>query len=374
MVRSDVQKRIRGAVVLAGLFVHGALAFAANSPPSVDLRLSLYGKGVDETYNRGERFGTELEATLRHNFLPSLDLLGRIRFTAELGSAQAAFTQEYAPRQTIELREARLRWQPLPFLDFKAGAIDQDDWGAKILLDGQAFPGVREVVRVPVGDFYVEVGAEQAIANTPMVTFGSPVPRPGYPYFFMERAEVGFQRGDIAAEVHVGHFAFDRLPAGAAYNSRFLGNSVVGDSQQTAAFVHDFSGFLGGFSAKARATSWLQPKVVFAALVNQGAPWARGTSYLASLENRIEFNDTFILAPQFLIFSMGEDASPALYTSGDWGHNNHRGFGAGINAELPAEHLEFGAAAVQAPVITPSRFQSDWLYFTVFFRSHYDVL
>jgi hypothetical protein len=340
--------------------------------PDLSLGLELYGKGIDEDYKRGQRLGTEVEGRLTHQFNPTISLKARVRLTAEVGGNQAAFTEDYSPKQELALREAKLEWHPWQPFTLMAGAIHQDDWAGKIFLDDQAFPGVREYVRIPISDFYVSLGAQQAIANTPVVTFGTPVPSEGYPFYFMERIGFGWVTESAEIEMHGSHFSFEKLPSSAAFDSRYYGNTVVGTSNTDAAFAYNYQGFEGGVNGKFRVTTWLQPGFTFQALVNTAA--SRNTSYVAAISNQVEVDPTVTLTPSVFVFQMGQDASPAIYSSSDWGHNNRRGYGFALDAELVRDRIEIGAQGVRAPTIAANPFQADWFFFNVYFRTRYDLL
>lgn len=343
--------------------------------PGFTLGLELYGKGIDEDYNRGQRLGTEVEGRLTHQFSPTFTFNGRVRLTAEVGGAQAAFTEDYAPKQELALREAKLDWHPWAPFTLSAGAIHQDDWAGKIFLDDQSFPGLRESVQIPFSDFYLALGAQQLVANTPVVTFGTPVPSEGYPFFFTERVAVGWKVNDAEVEVHGSHFSFESLPSSAAFDSRYYGNTVVGTSNTDAKFVYSYQGFEAGVTGKVFLANWLEPKLTVQALYNTNAAGgSSATSYVAALSNKIEVDPTVTITPQVFVFQMGQDASPAIYTSTDWGHNNRRGYGVGLDAELVRDRIEIGAQGVRAPTIVSNPFQADWFFFNVYFRTKYDIL
>jgi hypothetical protein len=72
----------------------------------------------------------------------------------------------------------------------------------------------------------------------------------------------------------------------------------------------------------------------------------------------ITFNaDSFSLRPRFEWYRNESDSAPAFYTSSEFGHNNRKGVGAGIQLSLPKAKLEIELKARRGKLIEPRTFQ-----------------
>jgi hypothetical protein len=353
------------------------LLAAPESPPlsSFQLNLNMAALGVNEIYNQGQRLRADLEGEYSRDLGYSFKVKARGGFRAEVGNSRAIYTDIYTPQQVPRLKEAWIEWAPATEVAIRIGALDQEDLRIYEMLFEESFLAARESFRFTFNHFFIGLYGQQAVPNSPSSVVGRPTGSTEFPFFFIERLSLGFEnQNNFVVETHVSHFSFENLPADVADTSRYLGNTVSGILNTNSQFVYNFSGYEAGFILEARLNSWFYPKLSASGIINLEAPEETAKSFLASISNTFELGPNFRLTPQFLMFALGADASPALYTPNDWGHNNREGFGISVVAELVRDRIDFGAQAINAKLISANAFQGDWESFSVFFRSRYDLL
>jgi hypothetical protein len=357
--------------VFAVLALLASAAPGADKPTELQLSASFYGRAADELSNASRIAGTEIGGDVRHHFSPSL--LGRVWLGVQLeaGSSQAYYTTDNQPQRQARLREASLDWSPWETVHLAVGALSQDDLEIPTLLAVQTFPGFRQSGQWEAGPFYFGAQAEQTVPTANLLTDGPSLRQGSLSAFFLERVLLGVRPAEtVRLETHLSHFAFDNLPESVAYQSRFYGNTVRGAGASQSEFAYGFRGYeigaLLGFDG-----SHFTPTVRASWTTNPDPP--SGSAFSVDFRPRFRLGQSTWVTPRAQYFHVDADAAPAYYNDKELGHNNRRGYRAGLELDF-GEGWLVGTQATYAQVLQSSPYQAELHYFLFYFRSVYDVL
>ncbi|MCM2279074.1 MAG: hypothetical protein NDJ89_13445 [Oligoflexia bacterium] len=327
---------------------------------------ALRTKAVDELDKRAQLSGLGLDGSLEYLLGESLDARLAASITAETGSSQSLFENEYAPSRGFSLLEASAGWKPVPELALRLGAINQSFHESPLLFSGSTFPALTQELRFEAASgFSVTFLAEQAVASG---TSTQRAPSETTPLYLVERLQLGMTGSNLGTTLHAGHFAFHRLTPGLAQESLFRGNTV---SANPARFAYGYEGIVAG--ARVEGSQGARPALGASLVLNLRAPQGRNQGALVYGEAGLAAGHGVILTPRLELFRNESDSAPATYNSGALAHNNRRGVSLGLEAALPANSLSLEARLVRADVIEPTPFQSRFTGFSLSLRKSYEL-
>lgn len=348
------------AIVITLIITPHSQLFAADETTKA-WKSGLYGRSTDDTLSSSTIAGLALGFKLNHSMGESILMNAKVGANLESGSSNSLFTDEFAPTNAIYLQNASIAWTIAKPAQLIFGALEQSQQESPLVTAGGTFPAAREILQEQWKQLKTELSAQQAIPTSQRLT-SKTVGKAPTPSFFTEKALLQFQTtNDALANIYVSHFSFRNLTNGIAQDSRFYGNSVSG-VLSGAQFIYAYHGWEYGTSI----THPLSEKVNFsigASLVkNMGAPDGQnqGTYYFASMDHHSE---SYTWTPRLEFYRNEADASPAFYTSKEYGHNNRRGYGGSLSVSLLKSKLDIRARYMNAKLITPQTFQRDKFQF-----------
>jgi hypothetical protein len=371
----ESKSRGRWGCFALGAMLVSSLALADDGRATrLELGAAFYGRGVQDTLQSGQLFGTEIDGGLEHRLFENG--IGRLQVATllEAGSYQVFYTDENRPRQAAELREASLAWTPWRGAELRIGAVPQNllDWA--VFSPYLAFPGVIEQVHYPLGQFFLSFVAEQAIPTTGTFADEPPARTNDLPAFFRERIGFGWAPSDdFSLEARVAHYLFENLPETAAYPSRFDGNSVSGEGLSHSEFTYPFRGYELELVSRARLLRGLTASFEGSWLRNGEAPAGRSDGFTLGVRLETAITRGWIIRPFGQLYRLESDVIPALYTDRDSGHTNRRGFILGAELDLDGNGT-VGVRYDSATTLLPSPYQADWRSVFFYYRSTYEIL
>lgn len=333
-----------GAVVTSSLFLEGGFQGTAVESINQQARTTGVVAELDWEATVGTMFSTHIRG-------------GAL---LETGAHRTRFNDEFAPRQGLRLREAALRFNPIRSLTVSVGAIDQNRWENRLLLQDQSFPSLMQEAVFESGDWTLALSAQQAfVADSSLVQpWGEWQQGPAQ--FFMERVAVTWGKQPREhASLHISHFTFADLSSALADRSRYLGNRIEGLGPIASRFASAFSGVEAGLSARIPLGRFT-PHATFDGVTNTLAA-ENDLALRAEVGVGIGFAD-FDVQPYAEWFAIQENAVPAVFNDRALGHTNRSGYGAGARFTLPKEGIEATLRWTHAPRITPRFEQSDLDY------------
>lgn len=299
-----------------------------------------------------------LGAKLELSLLSMLDFKARAGIAMATGQAQTRFGEK-VPENRLALEEATLNLRPIDSLLFSAGALDQAALSNPQLVSARAFPGAAEGVEIAFGKTKLGVRAQQVIPTSITMTTKT-VGNEKTPMLLTET--VTFEANDISIfdlAANASLFDFRDLPAHVANESELGGNTVFATSQLNSRFAYEFAGWTAGASARARLTNRFDLIAGTQALQNTKAPEGSQNAQLAYLSSSIGIGSGVSLIPRAEVFFSESDASPAFYNSGEYFHNNRKGFAASFDAKFEKQKFLVGARFVDASLLEPSLTQAE---------------
>ena len=276
--------------------------------------------------------------------------------TLEVGSNNSFIINEYAPRQQWRLRDAHFSYKPFEFFKVSAGAINQRGYNSPLLMTSSAWLSAQERFNLLLSErFELFFRAQQAIPNNLNLTqrIGI-VEDDGTPSFFMQSVGLNLLSDLLSASLELGKWGFDNQSTQSAFQSQFLGNSIGGGSPNDSEFLYKYSGY--NLSAKLGFTPSQSFGIELKAqyLYNDKAPEKRNRGFFT--------RGTLILSewrPSLLLFKNESDSSVGFYNSAIFSHNNHEGYGIGLDYHAPKGEIKASIDYIDSSPIQFNNFQSD---------------
>lgn len=338
------------------------------------LSVELSGQSISSAPTSGAVAGATLGGRWQRLFTETFSADAELELYLETGAVRARYAEEFSPRQFARIRQARLKYQPLSFVELGAGAIDQSLWSSHLLFRRQSFPALVESARFTRGPVSLSFTMEQAVASDTSTRqpFGNwPT---GLPAFFMEelRGKYTFSE-DANVQASLGHFAYRNVRGPSAFQAQFLGNSVAGTAPADSRFLYSYQGLrlgLGGESPRFGRFSLASTNEV---LWNHEAPSGRNTGWRARLTPRLHFTKT-VLALNAELFEVQPDATLALYQPREFGHTNRRGFLIGVEAKLANPSMTVAAEWIESRPLVTQPWQSAMTWLQLSLKTDYELL
>jgi len=343
----------------------------------VHWRLLTQGRRYDRVTDSSTIFNTTVSGVIQYKFYDELRFYGAFDAVFQTGNAQSRFG-DLSPRTGLFVSDSYFLISPFAkssgdFFTLEVGALNQSRTiGNKVLISGNSFPGVSEVLRFDLGDLGLTLRAQQMVPFS-QVENAELAEREATPYFLTESARISWDTKAFRATATAGLFQYSELPSAVAFQSQILGNSVIGD-QINAEFRYDFSGWFANFGLSSYLTSKIFMQFKGFLVENQDAPQTlnRGQEFLGSLQyigKRVWFG------PYFGVFSLEPDVSPAFYNASFFGNNNRDGWYAGLDVFVrrPSK-MRIRIEYVDSNLLNPGALQEDQESIVVTLQTHFKKL
>lgn len=344
-------------------------------------RMSLswkFGLGAESFANEKEQVqstGFGVQGDLRYRLLRSLDLSANARALLQSGYAQSRFGDN-APSSGVALGEAVLRFRPVSFFSFHAGAIDQGHLEAPLLVSSRPFPGVLQKLMFGDRDFSVVLRTQQTVPTSTTLSTRA-VEAEVTPYFLSETLAMKARAADwLTLKTYGSHFMFRSLPSTVAFESEPYGNTVEDLGPNSSRFKFGFEGWVAGGGGKIQFSPAIAWNLDGQVIQNTQAPETYRNAQMASSGFEIALPSEIDLLPKAEVFFAESDVAPAFYNSSEYGHNNRTGWAAELGVKFRQAGFKLGGRYVDAEVINPSHDlnQSRQQYMMLRFETTYEVL
>lgn len=299
-----------------------------------------------------------LGAKLDLKLLSALDFQARAGLVMATGQAQTRFGEK-VPENRLALEEAALNFKPLEVITLSAGALDQTVLDMPLLVSQRPFPGAAESLNFKFNkNTSLDLRAQQVIPTSITMTTktegGEKTPTLMTETVRFEAKNLGMM--DLATNASL--FQFQDLPAHVANESELGGNTVFATSPLTSKFAYEFSGWTAGGAARVNFSRKLSVTLGTQALQNMKAPEGFKNGQITYLESSFFVASGVSLTPRAEMFFNESDSAPAFYNSGEYFHNNRKGFAANLDAKFEKQKFKVGARFVDASLLSSSLTQS----------------
>lgn len=342
--------------------------------PTAKLSVSVNGRRIHDQFVKSNIAGPGLELSAAHEFSSKLsaDLVVGALFNS--GTASSLFTTEGQPSSYIYMSEATLTFAPIQPLALKGGVIETRFSTNQSIFRPSGFPGVAESVKFGGDRFNLTLQATQTMPTASGVSKNY-VDSDEQPYLLLHTlgGNAGNKDDALSLSASVTHFLFSDLPANAAQDSRFVGNSVSGLGASSARFQYQFQGFEASTILRSRLSRSMKLELRTAGLRNSEAPNGKNLGYNATLIPVIDVGN-MEFKPEVGYFHNESDTLPASYTSSGIGSNNRKGWLAGLRAKFKEENVTLSTRWVEANKIDANPYTADRTIFTINLETSYDIL
>jgi len=340
-------------------------------------RFLTQARRYDRVTDASAIFNTTFNGVFQYKFYDELRFYGAFSAVFQTGNAQSRFG-DLSPRTGLFVSDSYFLISPFnssssDFFTIELGALSQGRTiNNNVLISGNSFPGVSEVLRFKTNDFSFVLRAQQLIPYS-QVENADLSEREPTPTFLTESLKLVWDTENLRASATGGFYSYSKLPSTVADQSRVLGNSVIGD-RINADFEYDFKGWFANFNFN----TFLSPTLFFkfkALLVeNLEAPERlnRGHDFSASL---LYMNTKFWIGPYGGVFSLEPDVSPAFYNASVFGNNNRDGWYAGLNIFLrEPTRMKLKLEYVDAKLLNPGALQENQKSIVLTLQTHFEQL
>lgn len=338
------------------------------------LSASISGRRLQDQYVKSNTSGPGLEAAFAHEFNRMFSATVVVGSVMNTGTASSLFSAEGSPSSFVYANEASLSFKPNEAILVRGGVIETRFSVNQSIFRTSGFPGVTESYKIGGDRYNLTLSATQTMPTASGLSKNY-VDSDTTPYLLLHSlgGNLGEKDDRVSLSAAVTHFVFDELPANAAHDSRFAGNSVVGTGASAARFQYEFEGIETSALMRARANRNLRFELRAANLRNWNAPVGKRSGYNATLTPIIDVGN-FEIKPEVGIFYNESDTLPATYTSSGVGQNNRNGWLAGLKAKFKDENVTISTRWVEANKIAPNPYTADRTIFTVGVETSYDLL
>jgi hypothetical protein len=342
--------------LLSKLLVCTLLPLTSFAQTKAEWKAGLYGRSTDDSLSSSRTVGIAGLVHLQHLITDDLEARFLGGLALETGTSSSLFTNEFEPKTRLALHEASLRWRIFQPVKLIGGALEQRHHSSPLLIDGGTFPAAMISIDPDFGNWLLHVDGQAAIPTSRTLSTRS-TGKEDTPTLYTQKIVGGWydRATKTRALMRATHFQFNNLTRGMAQDSRFYGNEVVGIGAASR-FFYQYEGFeagpdfvlpLGDQFFLGAGGSYLQ---------NTKGPNGRNQGLYGYTDFTFRA-ETFSLRPRFEIYRSESDSAPAFYTSAEFGHNNRKGTGAGLQLTLPKAKLEIELKARRGKLIEPRTFQ-----------------
>jgi hypothetical protein len=320
-------------------------------------RFEMGGQNFSEGQNEGLISHLGLSARVGYQLAPWLR--AKIEPKADFYSARAQErSQSDAYQNRLGLTEGYVSLEPIEYLELRAGTHSQKILENPLLVSGgRAFPGLQEIVRIPMGNLgKIELIAQQVVP-TSYSNNSLREEKEALPSFTTESLHLTLTP-NRRMKIHAfgGHYRWSNLPSAVAFNSAQLGNSVEGEVAPGAEFSYEFEGLFGGTRGSFRAHRHLELAAGFKRAQNTRADSRVADSQMWDVAPSIKTRDLDVTA-SYGQFMNESDVTPAFYSSARFGHTNRAGQSAGVKLDFKKYDFAINGEWVQSLPINVDPFQ-----------------
>jgi hypothetical protein len=344
---------------------------------NLDLHLTSKFASLQGTPDRASKFSLstmiESEITLTNDF----KLFSKAGFRYETGTSRVDFNEKrYTPSSKLIYDYAYINYTPFKPITLQAGALDNtDDESTSALVNANvSFMGAREKLKFNAGPLGITLAATQAMPYNDDLNDNIGTVEEGTPKFFSEMATAELKIKDTVLRGQIGHFAYEDLSNSVAFNDRYYGNSVTGDTETTAAYDHNFEGWTYKAEVEFKITSYLEVAPSIEMVKNDEAIEGKNEGRVAQLKMKSEIRDhkvTILLGN----FAIDTDTAPAFYNKTIF-KNDYKGNSVRFSIENP-ENLKtvFSFVDRKAQNTNPGSniYLQDEKVYSISLRKSYDI-
>jgi hypothetical protein len=223
-----------------------------------------------------------------------------------------------------DLDEASFSLKPLQALQLSAGIVYAQFNPISSTFSPSGFSGLRESYIFQKGNFETSFNADQISPNSVKMADRA-VDQEKNPFLNILNTNLVYNDDKFKIGFGYSRYDFYGMTSASAQDSRYLGNTVVGQGLDIVTYKYKFRG--QEVAAMAEVTTRLDDKLGVSGHItkNDEAIRNRDTAWLTNIFYQYNF-DQFSLVPSVSRFRFESDVMPAFFSSGNYGYLNRDGY------------------------------------------------
>lgn len=341
-----------------------------------DLEMSLLTRGsrIEDDNIRSSTTTSQIGFTFAYNMTNWLrsDIIGAYTFSS--GLAATVYGSEGSPASGASLDEGSITIIPTENLEISGGIVETQFNPILSVYGGDALAGLRESYEKEFKNgFSFSLKAYQAVP-TQLGTSNRVLEEDHEAYLLLNNLNLGYKFGRSKIDIGYSKYDFFNMTRAAADDSKFLGNTMVGeDGSFFRFFRYEYKGqeVALSFSQSFRQDDLFKLRGSFSK--NDEAPEKQNTGWLANTFYEYNFS-RYQLRPSYTQFRLESDVIPAFYSRGAYGYLNREGYSAEIRGALKTYNIESYLRYTNSKEIVDTLVQSDRESFTIGLEVSYEIL
>lgn len=312
-------------------------------------RFRLSGSDIKDSSEQSKTVDIRADIKAKYLLLPSLVLDIQPSVGMQTGQKQTADGAQESDSR-FYLNHAAAHYSPTKNIRLSAGALNQRQSHARILVDNIAFPGARMEVYNNSNAFKYGLLAESAIpTSTSMSTNTKDLEKtPGlhsaHFKFVYQPSRQSYWKNSV------GYFAFQNLPSAVAHQSRLLGNDIIQLSEAQYSFIYKFAGAEAISELKLAITRNFELDVIAEYLRNTQAPTGLNQAYSAGLYGTFKTGRNLELTAGGNFFRIEPEAAVSYFNASGF-ETNRIGYSADTYLSFRKEGFKLGIRYTDSEVI-----------------------
>jgi hypothetical protein len=290
------------------------------------------------------------------------------------GLAATVYGSEGSPYTGALITEGSVTVAPLEGVEISGGIVETNFNPLLSIYAGDALAGLRERIGTTNKKGWIFGLESYQAVPTQIGTSNRVLDEKNEAYLILNNLNAGYVAERAAFKLAFTKYDFYNMTRAAAADSKFLGNSMIGEEGSPYSFFqYQFKG--QEIALQLEKTLRRDDKLILRGTyaVNNSAPEDLKTGWIANL--RYDLNvGRYKISPSYTQFNLQSDVMPAFYTRGALGYLNREGYQAEIRGKLLPFNVEAYARYVNSIEIEDRLVQSDRVNYSVGVEVTYDVL
>jgi hypothetical protein len=290
------------------------------------------------------------------------------------GLAATVYGSEGSPYTGALITEGSVTLAPLEGIEISGGIVETNFNPLYSIYAGDALAGLRERIGTTNKSGWIFGLESYQAVPTQIGTSNRVLDEKNEAYLILNNLNAGYVGERNSIKLAFTKYDFYNMTRAAADDSKFLGNTMIGEEGSPYAFFR--YQFKGQELALQMEKTFRRDDKLFlrgSYAVNNSALEDLKTGWIGNLRYDLNIG-RYKISPSFTQFRLESDVIPALYTRGAWGYLNRDGYQAELRGKLIPFNVEAYARYVNSKEIEDRLVQSDRVNYTVGVEVTYDVL
>ncbi len=289
-----------------------------------------------------------------------------------MGNSAVIYGFESTPYTGPSVDESSFSVQTLPGLELSAGIVTTDFNPISSSFAGGGFAGFRQVYEIKKGSFVGSIKGFQ-VAPSSLNAANRALDDEKSPFLTIGNLNLGVENKNFKIMFGYTQFDFYGLTSASAGDSRYLGNTVIGDGNSIVFYKYKFRG--QEIAARSEINFRLDDKLGISGNMteNDEADLNRNKGWMSKAYYEYNFG-RYSVRPSVTRFRFEPDLIPAPFGQPGFGYLNRDGYSVELRGALKKYKLEGFVRHVTAKEVEPKAAQSDRTSLTVGLEVQYEIL